>query len=109
MATKHPKGTQHPKGTRKKRSLGRGFEALLGDTNIAALVDEKVAESSKDGELKQMPVENLQPGRYQPRRDMREEALEHLAESIRVQGVIQPIVVRAIDSGGYEIVAGERR
>lgn len=102
--------TKHPKGTRKKRSLGRGFEALLGDTNISALVDETKAEASThDGDLRQMPIENLQPGRYQPRRDMREEALEHLAESIRVQGVIQPIVVRAIDSGGFEIVAGERR
>lgn len=95
--------------TKKKRSLGRGFEALLGDTNIAALVDDTVVEAGSATELRQMPVERLQPGRYQPRHDMREEALEALAESIRAQGVIQPIVVRAIASGDFEIVAGERR
>ncbi|MBL4850660.1 MAG: ParB/RepB/Spo0J family partition protein, partial [Gammaproteobacteria bacterium] len=97
----------------KKRSLGRGFEALLGDTDIAALVDDKSAEKvvglHPEGTLRQIAIEDLQPGRYQPRRDMREEALQTLAESIKAQGVIQPIVVRAIDSGGYEIIAGERR
>ena len=100
-------------GTLKKRSLGRGFEALLGDTDIAALVDDKSAEKvvglHPEGTLRQIAIEDLQPGRYQPRRDMREEALQTLAESIKAQGVIQPIVVRAIDSGGYEIIAGERR
>lgn len=95
--------------TKKKRSLGRGFEALLGNTDITALVDDKQVEQASDSMLRHMPIENLQPGRYQPRRDMREEALGALAESIRAQGVIQPIVVRPIDSGGYEIIAGERR
>ncbi len=95
--------------TKKKRGLGRGFEALLGDTGIAAMAaDEQVAQRH-DNALRQMPIEQLQPGRYQPRRDMREEALQALAESITAQGVIQPIVVRPIDSGGYEIIAGERR
>ncbi len=96
--------------TKKKRSLGRGFEALLGDSNIAALVDDKPAEQvTGDSALRQMAIEDLQPGRYQPRRDMREEALQTLAESIKAQGVIQPILVRAVASGGYEIIAGERR
>ena len=97
--------------TKKKRSLGRGFEALLGDTNISALVDDRPADATgaDNNTLRHMPIEDLQPGRYQPRRDMRDEALQALAESIKAQGVIQPIVVRSVDSGGYEIIAGERR
>ncbi|NOX27002.1 MAG: ParB/RepB/Spo0J family partition protein [Gammaproteobacteria bacterium] len=97
--------------TKKKRSLGRGFEALLGDTNISALVDDKPADATgaDNNALRHMPIEDLQPGRYQPRRDMRDEALQALAESIKAQGIIQPIVIRPIDSGGYEIIAGERR
>jgi len=59
--------------TKKKRSLGRGFEALLGNTDITALVDDKQVEQASDSMLRHMPIENLQPGRYQPRRDMREE------------------------------------
>ncbi len=97
--------------TKKKRSLGRGFEALLGDTNISALVNDKPADATgaDNNALRHMPIEDLQPGRYQPRRDMRDEALQALAESIKAQGIIQPIVIRPIDSGGYEIIAGERR
>lgn len=98
--------------TKKKRSLGRGFESLLGDTNISGLVDDKPdaeAAEPNSNALRHMPIEDLQPGRYQPRRDMRDEALQDLAESIKAQGVIQPIVIRPIDSGGYEIIAGERR
>lgn len=97
--------------TKKKRSLGRGFESLLGHTTIAALADDKFVESPalSGNPPHHMPIEDLQPGRYQPRRDMREEALQELAESIKAQGVIQPIVIRPIDSGGYEIIAGERR
>jgi len=56
-----------------------------------------------------LPIEFLQPGEYQPRKDMADEALEELAASIRVQGIIQPIVVRELDEGKYEIIAGERR
>ena len=97
--------------TKKKRSLGRGFESLLGNATIAALADDKFVESPalSGNPPHHMPIEDLQPGRYQPRRDMREEALQELAESIKAQGVIQPIVIRPIDSGGYEIIAGERR
>ena len=62
-----------------------------------------------DGDLRHLPVEVIQRGKYQPRKDIRSEALEELAISIRAQGVIQPIVVRKIIKGGYEIIAGERR
>jgi ParB family chromosome partitioning protein len=62
-----------------------------------------------DGSLKHLPIEFIQPGKYQPRIDMRTESLEELAQSIRTQGVMQPIVVRSISSTRYEIIAGERR
>jgi len=88
----------------KKRGLGRGLDALLGG------LDPKGSErSAHDGELRQLPVDLIQPGKYQPRIDMHSDTLEDLANSIRVQGVIQPIVVRAIGDNQYEIIAGERR
>lgn len=97
--------------TKKKRGLGRGFEALLGETDIAALVEEerRVEARAADKAARHLPIEALQPGRYQPRRDMRQETLETLAESIRAQGIIQPITVRPVADGRYEIIAGERR
>lgn len=63
----------------------------------------------KDGDLRHIPLDLIQRGKYQPRTDMHEEALEELAASIRVQGVMQPIVVRPISDTRYEIIAGERR
>jgi ParB family chromosome partitioning protein len=91
----------------KKRGLGRGLDALLGDS---ATVSEQVAASSSDhGELKQLPVDLIQRGKYQPRVDMHTESLQDLADSIRVQGVVQPIVVRPVGQNRYEIIAGERR
>ncbi len=90
----------------KRKSLGRGLEALLSTESIL-----EVAGSA--GSLKEIPIDLLERGRYQPRVDMREETLEELAESIRAQGLVQPIVVRPLDAVGgelrYEIVAGERR
>jgi ParB family chromosome partitioning protein len=90
----------------KHKSLGRGLDALLG-------ADPRRRPGDSDGELSELPVELLQRGRYQPRQDMRKESLAELAESIRAQGIVQPIVVRPISSPGpekrYEIVAGERR
>jgi ParB family chromosome partitioning protein len=86
----------------KKRGLGRGLDALLS----AGLNDNNQARSD---DLKDLPVDLLQRGRYQPRVDMREESLADLAESIRAQGVVQPIVVRPIGDNRYEIIAGERR
>jgi len=94
----------------KKRGLGRGLEALLGPKAAA----ETAPLEAQPGEaLRQLPVAQLQPGRYQPRTGMDQGKLAELAESIRAQGVIQPIVVREIDNAGkgarYEIIAGERR
>ncbi len=60
-------------------------------------------------ELRQLPLSWLRPGKYQPRKDMSQDALEELANSIRAQGVIQPIVVRQVADNGFEIIAGERR
>lgn len=89
----------------KRRGLGRGLDALLG-----AIEPVKVPAEDKEGELRRLPVDLLRRGRYQPRVDMHPERLEELAESIRAQGVVQPIVVRPVGgSEGYEIIAGERR
>jgi ParB family chromosome partitioning protein len=95
----------------KKRGLGKGLEALLGaGAAISGDAEEAAAGSlSGEGELKHLPVDILQRGVYQPRIDMKADALEELANSIRAQGVVQPIVVRPIGGGKYEIIAGERR
>lgn len=118
----------------KKRGLGRGLDALLGagtaqhgtaQHNTPAdiglpqstgdadgAVDSSLEEAVKpanEGDLRTLPVDVIQRGKYQPRRDMHPEALEELAESIKAQGVMQPIVVRPISADKYEIIAGERR
>jgi ParB family transcriptional regulator, chromosome partitioning protein len=120
--------------TVKKRGLGRGLDALLNRSKteeprpesapvekadtvssshavIAASETSSPAQNTQqsDGTLKNLPIEFIQPGKYQPRIDMRTESLEELAQSIRAQGVMQPIVVRPITSTKYEIIAGERR
>ena len=106
----------------KKRGLGRGLDALLGD----ALAHSKSAteadvsevsiqpneiEATQTGGIKHLPVEFIQPGQYQPRKDMHQEALEELAASIKAQGLMQPIVIRPLvgKDDRYEIIAGERR
>ncbi|WP_163836314.1 ParB/RepB/Spo0J family partition protein [Spartinivicinus ruber] len=91
----------------KKRGLGRGLDALLGSTTTATAVVETNEE--QNNQLEELPVEWIQRGRYQPRRDMHPEALEELSNSIKAQGVMQPIVVRPIGQNKYEIIAGERR
>jgi ParB family transcriptional regulator, chromosome partitioning protein len=95
----------------KKRGLGRGLEALLGTGNKGAAPDAEPA-SSGDG-LRTLPIGDLQPGKYQPRTGMDADKLTELAESIKAQGLIQPIVVRQIGHRDgrprYEIIAGERR
>jgi ParB family chromosome partitioning protein len=100
----------------KRRSLGRGLDALLSTSSRASAPagPESEAAPTSKGDLKELPVDLLERGRYQPRLDMREETLAELAESIRVQGIVQPIVVRPIakqvnGETRYEIVAGERR
>ncbi len=98
--------------SQKKRGLGRGLDALLGlDADAAAGDGGASAEAgTAAGELRHLPVDVMQRGQYQPRTDMHTESLDDLAESIRQQGVVQPIVVRPLsEAGRYEIVAGERR
>ena len=88
----------------KKRGLGlgRGLDALLGS-------DAAPAGSDQEGELRTLSIDALQPGKYQPRQTMDPERLEELAASIKAQGLIQPVVVRAIARDRYELIAGERR
>ena len=93
--------------TTRKRKLNRGLDALLGSELTPSSGERSAA--TGDSELKQLPVEFLQRGQYQPRRDFDQEALQELADSIRAQGVMQPIVVRQIGNQRYEIIAGERR
>ncbi|MDQ6627307.1 MAG: ParB/RepB/Spo0J family partition protein [Pseudomonadota bacterium] len=98
MASKKPKG------------LGLGLEALLGPT----VVDGKAGSADRnEGEPRLLLLTQLQPGRYQPRTQMNDTALQELAESIKVQGVMQPVLVRPVGEDGvdqrYEIIAGERR
>ncbi|SHM24524.1 ParB/RepB/Spo0J family partition protein [Vreelandella subglaciescola] len=110
----------------RKRALGRGLDALIGAgarhrdgleltaeaTSFA--LDDATAVPAGDAEatverLERLPLGQLARGKYQPRRDFHPEALEELADSIRAQGVMQPIVVRAVGEQRYEIIAGERR
>lgn len=91
----------------KKRGLGRGLDALLGGSSVDALEEEAV--KADTSELQHLPLDLIQRGKYQPRRDMDVTALEELAHSIKTHGVMQPIVVRPVGDGRFEIVAGERR
>ncbi|MBF0220216.1 MAG: ParB/RepB/Spo0J family partition protein [Gammaproteobacteria bacterium] len=103
----------------KRRGLGKGLEALLGQSSDANSADDQEerhdisAKLAQHGELRYLPIDLLQRGKYQPRIDMDQERLEELANSIKTQGVVQPIVVRPIagEAGEqrYEIIAGERR
>ncbi|WP_411852631.1 ParB/RepB/Spo0J family partition protein [Stenotrophomonas sp. LGBM10] len=94
----------------KKRGLGRGLDALLGPKGAVTQVQAAAVVEPQPGEiLRKLPVGQLQPGKYQPRRDMDETKLGELADSIRSQGVIQPILVRQLGADSFEIVAGERR
>ncbi|BCX81191.1 ParB family transcriptional regulator, chromosome partitioning protein [Methylomarinovum caldicuralii] len=83
---------------KKKRGLGRGLDALLGEAALPR------AESPQT-----LPLERIEPGRFQPRRDIDPERLAELAESIRAHGVVQPVVVRPRENDRYELIAGERR
>lgn len=98
----------------KKPSLGRGLEALIGPSAGRSLGGISASPPFAAEELAKLPLDRLQRGRYQPRVDMRPETLQELADSIKAQGVVQPIVVRPIDGAQplearYEIIAGERR
>jgi len=108
----------------KRRGLGRGLDVLLGVVNHDREQSERrpseipmteemtttaVAEIPLGSLLCQISVERIQRGRYQPRTDLRQDTLEELAASIRVQGVVQPVVLRPLGDGNYELIAGERR
>ena len=95
----------------KKKSLGRGLDALLGGSRPRAAAEAAAPTDTArpDGDLRQLPVDQIQRGQYQPRHDMRQDTLDDLAASIKAQGVVQPIIVRRVGDGRYEIIAGERR
>ena len=97
----------------RKRGLGRGLDALLGIPSSKRDQHEDPPASAdqavQDGDLMQIGVDLIQRGKYQPRVNMHPESLEDLANSIREQGVVQPIVIRPIGDDRYEIIAGERR
>ena len=90
---------------RSRSGLGRGLDALLTDdvAQVAGPVD------GQSAGVTELPVERLVRGRYQPRREIREEGIDELAQSIRAQGVLEPVIVRPRQGGDYEIIAGERR
>jgi len=92
----------------KKRGLGRGLDALIGAASFGQAATD-AQPGGRQEELRSLPVDLVQRGRYQPRRDFNPEALEELANSIRTQGLMQPIVVRPVGGERYEIIAGERR
>jgi len=92
----------------KKRGLGRGLDALLGGAAPAA-GDSSDSPAAANAEVTHLPVELIERGKFQPRRDFDQESLQELADSIAAQGVVQPIVVRKISKDKYEIIAGERR
>lgn len=98
----------------RKRGLGRGLDALLSagsnaaDSNAAAPVSGETSGDDRHA-MRDLPVDLVQRGKYQPRRDIEQEALQELANSIKAQGVMQPIVVRPVSDSRFEIIAGERR
>ncbi len=99
----------------KRPTLGRGLGALLGQPAVATTEFSAVTGQPRDQELARLPIDLLQRGKYQPRIDMHQDTLQELADSIKVQGIIQPIVVRPVGEAvpgqplRYEIIAGERR
>ncbi|MFK4753950.1 ParB/RepB/Spo0J family partition protein [Oceanobacter antarcticus] len=102
--------------TKRKRGLGRGLDALLaashaGQDDDSAPTTADLPSEQADGDLIHLSLDVIQPGQYQPRRDIQPEALEELADSIRAQGLMQPIMVRLLagSEDRYEIIAGERR
>ena len=92
----------------RKSALGRGLGALLQDSPAKAKSDDILPEVAKTG-ISEIPLDEIQVNPYQPRTHFDKEALEELAESIRVQGIIQPITVRKLDANEYQLISGERR
>ena len=90
--------------TRKKFALGRGLSSMLSEATL-----DQVSQQASADQLRQLPLDVIRPGRYQPRSVFDADKLEELAASIRAQGVVQPIVVRETSPGAFELIAGERR
>jgi ParB family chromosome partitioning protein len=86
-----------------KRSLGRGLSELLSSVSLPEPI------AAPQDVPREVAVEYLQPGKYQPRKDIKSESLQELADSIRIQGILQPLLVRSLGKNHYEIIAGERR
>lgn len=100
------------KEIKRKSVLGKGLSALLTDANIhseEAIVSKQNADSVDIGSVREIPISSIEPNPYQPRQQFEEDALEELAESIKAQGIIQPITVRLLQKGRYQLIAGERR
>ena len=94
----------------KKRGLGRGLDALLGPAGSPAPTSSPDSDAAPEGAvLKQIPIEWIRPGQFQPRQTFDEEKLQELAASISVHGVMQPILLREVASEQFELIAGERR
>lgn len=102
----------------RRKGLGRGLDALMGASKVSvesaptvqdAIEQVQSPNPNTNEQLKYVPVDLIQRGKYQPRRDINQEALEELSASIKAQGVMQPIVIRPISDTKYEIIAGERR
>jgi ParB family chromosome partitioning protein len=93
----------------KKKALGKGLEQLFSDERIDFNnFEQKIYENTKEEDIVSIPIEEIRPNPYQPRKDFNEEALKELCESIKVHGVVQPIIVKK-SIKGYELIAGERR
>ena len=92
----------------KKSSLGVGLEELLSSVNSTTKETSDIKGKGTEG-IRKLGIDLLKPGKYQPRRNFKIESLEELANSIRSQGIIQPLLIRSVENGNYEIVAGERR
>ncbi len=98
----------------KKRGLGRHLEELLSGSQKTVELDTLttqtvISDSDTTSGVEKIAVNLIQPGRYQPRKTFNNDALQSLADSIKEQGIIQPVVLRELDEGGYELIAGERR
>ncbi len=94
----------------KRRALGRGLEDLFNNEQIDFnQIEEKILDSTSIDEIVELPIEELRPNPYQPRKVFDEEKLKELADSIREHGIFQPIIVKRSSIKGYEIIAGERR
>lgn len=91
------------------RGLGRGFESLIPTQVVEEALDPTASTDEQLSQLKEVPIEDLTANQDQPRKDFEAEGLKELAESIKIHGILQPLVVTKLASGKYQIIAGERR